>query len=196
MESEKDLLAGVMAHFSWMTHFSWELLWPFYLLLTSTIDCLGILTRGDFARHIEYGRAGARPVSLESLTYFTSISPLLCTTEIKWRATNCRGDSELDRCGWTSGGDVGFLIERQLLSNINSHSNLAYPFVFTAHLFEASALCWDQAINFLHHTVNHDLPDDATERIKLLNEIKGLADRADSYFAETIQLLNRASQSG
>ncbi|KAK1833469.1 hypothetical protein QBC39DRAFT_279084, partial [Podospora conica] len=69
-----------------------------------------------------------------------------------------------------------------------------YPFVFVADLFDTSALCWDQALNFLNDALQH-LPDDHVERVVILGEAKALIDRATRYFRETMQFIDTRARS-
>lgn len=64
------------------------------------------------------------------------------------------------------------------------------PFVFAADLFETSALCWNQVLNFLRDLVQNHLPDEEAERVQVLGEAKALVDRASRYFDETIRFID------
>ena len=69
------------------------------------------------------------------------------------------------------------------------------PFIFAADLFETSALCWDQALNFLRDT-SQSLPDEPAARVRVLKETKELVDRAARYFDETLRFIDARAEMG
>jgi hypothetical protein len=81
-----------------------------------------------------------------------------------------------------------------VMSGVSRELCVRYPFPFVADLFETSALCWDQALNFLSDALQH-LPADHGERVKILGEAKRLIDRATRYFGETLQFIDARGRS-
>lgn len=84
------------------------------------------------------------------------------------------------------------LRDDEIMSEVSRKLCAQYPFAFVADLFDTSALCWDQALNFLSDALQH-LPDDHGERVKILGEAKRLIDRAARYFDETMQFIDARS---
>ncbi|KAH8729892.1 hypothetical protein BGZ61DRAFT_530026 [Ilyonectria robusta] len=64
------------------------------------------------------------------------------------------------------------------------------PSVLATDLFETSALCWNQVLNFLRDIVQNHLPDEEAERVQVLGLAKALVDRASLYFDETIRFID------